>query len=154
MPMGIVTQTCPAPECNLTEKELEQFLEELTNYVNEFEPAFERVEQLAWSRTYVQGLLGDASRKNVEQMALELGKNVRSMQHFIGQSGWKVEPVMTVYQGVVADTLGEVDGVALIDESGGGQARGRVGGGGRAILWIGGQSREQPGGGLPGLCQS
>ncbi len=118
MPMGIVTQTCPAPECNLSEKDIDQFLEELTNYVKVFEPAFERVEQLAWSSTYVQGLLGDTSRKNVEQMALELGENVRSMQHFIGQSEWKVEPVIAVYQGMVADTLGEADGVALIDESG------------------------------------
>jgi len=118
MPMGIVTETCPAPECNLTEKDIEQFLEELRNYVELFEPTFQRAEQMAWSKAYLQGLLGDAMRKNVERMALELGENVRSMQHFIGQSPWKTEPMTVIHQGLVAETLGEADGVALIDESG------------------------------------
>lgn len=62
--------------------------------------------------------MGDATRKNVERMALEQGQNVRSMQHFIGQSGWKTEPVIGIHQNLVAETLGEVDGVAIIDESG------------------------------------
>jgi SRSO17 transposase len=118
MPMGIVTETCPAPECNLTEKDVEQFMDEMTSYVELFEPAYQRVEQLEWSKTYLQGLLGDASRKNIERMALEQGEKVRSMQHFIGQSVWKTEPVIAIHQGLVAETLGEVDGVALIDESG------------------------------------
>jgi len=112
MPMGIVTETCPAPECNLTEKDIEQFLEELRNYVELFEPTFQRAEQMAWSKAYLQGLLGDAMRKNVERMALELGENVRSMQHFIGQSPWKTEPMTVIHQGLVAETLGEADGVA------------------------------------------
>ena len=33
MPTEIVTETCPAPECNLTEQDIEQFLEELTDYL-------------------------------------------------------------------------------------------------------------------------
>ena len=40
MPMGIVTETCPAPECNLSERDIEQFLDEMTSYVDLFEPAF------------------------------------------------------------------------------------------------------------------
>lgn len=83
-----------------------------------FEPAFQRVEQMAWSQVYLRGLLGDATRKNVERMALEQGQNVRGMQHFIGQSGWKAEPVSGIHQYLVAETLGEADGVAIIDESG------------------------------------
>jgi SRSO17 transposase len=118
MPIGIVTETCPAPKCNLSEKDIEQFLEEMTSYVELFGSAFQRVEQLEWSKAYLQGLLGDAPRKNIERIALELGEKVRSMQHFIGQSPWKVEPVIGIHQGLVAETLGEADGVALIDESG------------------------------------
>jgi SRSO17 transposase len=90
----------------------------LPNYVELFEPAFQRSEQLERSKIYLRGLLGDASRKNVEQMALGLEENVRSMQHYIGQSTWKQEPVIAIHQGLVAETLGEKDGVALIDESG------------------------------------
>ena len=118
MPMGIVTDTCPAPECNLTQQDIEQFLDEMTSYVELFEPAFQRSEQLKWSKVYLHGLLGDAPRKNIEQMALGLEENVRGMQHYIGQSTWKQEPVITIHQDLVAETLGETDGVALIDESG------------------------------------
>ena len=83
-----------------------------------FTAAFQRVEQLERSETYVRGLLGDAARKNVEQMALGLGENVRDLQYFIGQSPWKTEPVIEIHQRLVAESLGEADGVALIDESG------------------------------------
>jgi len=117
MPAEIVTETCLAPECNLSEKEIEQSLDEMTNYMAMFKPAFQRVEQLRWSKTYLRGLLGKASRKNVEQMALEQGENVRSMQYFAGQSPWEEEPVITIHQQSVGETLGEEDGVALIDES-------------------------------------
>ena len=118
MPTEIVTETCPAPECNLTEQDIEQFLEEMTGYIEMFEPAIRRAEQLERSKAYLRGLLGDTLRKNVERMALDWGDKARSMQHFIGQSPWKPEPVIAIYQGLVAETLGEADGVALIDESG------------------------------------
>jgi SRSO17 transposase len=116
--MGIIAETCPAPECNLTEQDVEQFMCEMTSYIEKFGPAFARTEQLEWSKAYVHGLLGDAQRKNVERMALEMGERVRSMQHFIGQSPWPQEPVIGIHQRLVAETLAEVDGVALIDESG------------------------------------
>jgi len=118
MPTEIVTETCPAPECNLTEQDIEQFLEEMTGYIEMFEPAFQRAEQLERSKAYLRGLLGDTPRKNVERMALDWGDTARSMQHFIGQSPWKPEPVIAIHQGLVAETLGEEDGVVLIDESG------------------------------------
>jgi SRSO17 transposase len=64
-------------------------MDEMRAYVEKFEPAYPRREQLEWSQSYLLGLLGDASRKNIERMALELGENVRSMQHFMGQSPWE-----------------------------------------------------------------
>jgi len=118
MPIGIVTETCLAPECNLTEQDVEQFMAEMTEYSELFAPAFRRVEQMGWSQAYLRGLLGDASRKNIEQIALGMGEKVRSMQYFIGQSPWKTEPVLKIHQRLVAETLGEADGVALIDECG------------------------------------
>ena len=118
MPTEIITDTCPAPQCKLSEQDIEQFLDEMRDYIALFAPAFQRPEQLGRSETYVRGLLGDATRKNIEQMALGLGENVRNLQYFVGQSPWKTEPVLEVHQRLVAETLGEVDGVALIDESG------------------------------------
>ena len=107
-------ETCPAPECNLSSKDVEQFVEEMDSYVKLFEPAFGRREQWRWSGLYVQGLLGDTQRKTVERMALELGQNVRDMQHFVGQSPWQKEPAVMIHQGLVAQSLGEADGVVLI----------------------------------------
>lgn len=123
MPETIITkiqfiETCPAPECNLSDKDVEQFGVELDSYVKLFEPAFRRREQWQWSGRYIQGLLGDTVRKTIERMALELGYNVRDMQHFMGQSPWSKEAAVMIHQGLVAQSLGEADGVMLIDESG------------------------------------
>ncbi len=111
-------ETCPAPECNLSSKDVVQFVEEMDRYVELFEPAFGRREQWRGSGLYMQGLLGDTQRKTAERMALELGQNVRDMQHFVGQSQWQKEPAVMIHQGLVAQSLGEADGVVLIDESG------------------------------------
>ena len=123
MPNGIVIElqsieTCPAPECNLSDKDVEQFVEELDRYAKLFEPAFRRCEQWTWGQVYLKGLLGDTQRKTAERMALELGENVRDLQHFVGQSPWQKEPAVIIHQGLMASTLGEADGVMLIDESG------------------------------------
>lgn len=117
MPTEIVTETCPAPECNLSKEDIERFLDELKNYMERFNPAFQRVEQLKRSTTYLHGLLSNTIRKNIEQMALGLGEKVRSMQYFAGPSPWEAEPVIGIHQRAVGETLGEEDGVALIDES-------------------------------------
>ena len=123
MPNGIVTEpqsieTCPAPECNLSDQDVEQFVEELDRYAKLFEPAFRRREQWMWGQVYLKGLLGDTQRKTAERMALELGENVRDIQHFVGQSPWQKEPAVIIHQGLIANSLGEADGVMLIDESG------------------------------------
>lgn len=105
------------PEWTLKKQDVERFSEELTKYMKQFASAFQRVEQVKRSRAYVHGLLGNATRKNVEQMALGLGEKVRSLQYFIGQSQWAGEPVTAIHQGLIGETLREEDAVALIDES-------------------------------------
>ena len=120
---GIITEeqqidSCPAPECNLSGKDIEQFVEELDKYVQLFATAFLRCTQWVLGRVYLKGLLGDSQRKTAERMALALGKNVRTLQHFVGQSPWAKAPGLVIHQGLVGQTLGEADGVMLIDESG------------------------------------
>ncbi len=118
MPELIIAETCPAPECNLTVCEIEQMVGELAKYHRRFDDAFGRVEQIKQSRIYLQGLLGDLSRKTTERIALEQGVNVRTLQYFMGQSPWPTEPVLAIHQRLVGETLGEADGVMLVDESG------------------------------------
>ena len=118
MPKDIVIETCPAPECNVSEHDIEQLMDELTNYIELFRRGFARSEQLEWCKVYLCGLLGNTVRKNIERIALELGVKIRSLQHFVGQSPWLSEPLIAIHQAVVGETLGEADGVVLIDESG------------------------------------
>ena len=113
----IQVETCPAPECNLSTKDVKLFLNELKKYMKLFKPAFQRVEQIRKSVTYLHGLLGNTTRKNIEQMALGQKEKVRSLQYFVGQSQWETEPVIAIHQGLIGDALGEEDGVALIDET-------------------------------------
>jgi len=110
-------ETCPAPECNLSVKDVKLFLHETKRYMKLFKGAFQRVEQIEKSLIYVQGLLGNATRKNVEQMALGQKEKVRSLQYFVAQSQWETEPVLAIHQGLIGETLGEEDGVMLVDES-------------------------------------
>jgi len=114
---GIGIETCTVPECNLSKKDVKLFLNETKKYMYLFKPAFIRVEQIQKSLTYLHGLLGNATRKNVEQMALGQKEKVRSLQYFVGQSQWDTEPVIAIHQELIGQTLGEEDGVALIDES-------------------------------------
>jgi len=118
MPTTIVTDSCPAPKFNLTQRDVEQCVPELEAYLKLFEPAFGRVEQFRQSQVYVKGLLSDVVRKTAERIALEFGENVRDLQHFVGQSPWETEPIVAIHQHLVGEMLGEEDGVALIDESG------------------------------------
>jgi len=118
MPTTIVTDRCPAPKFNLTDRDVEQCVPELEAYLKRYEAAFGRVEQFRRSQVYVKGLLSDVTRKTVERMALEFDENVRDLQHFVGQSPWPTEPITAIQQRLIGEMLGEADGVALIDESG------------------------------------
>ena len=91
-------ETCPAPECNLSTKDVKQFLDESKKYMKLFKGAFQRVEQAQKSLTYLHGLLGNATRKNVEQMALGQKEKVRNLQYYVGQSQWETEPVLAIHQ--------------------------------------------------------
>ena len=114
---GVQVETCPAPECNLSTKDVKLFLSETKKYMKLFKSAFQRVEQIQKSLTYLHGLLGNTTRKNVEQMALGQKEKVRSLQYFVGQSQWETEPVIATHQELIGESLGEEDGVMLIDES-------------------------------------
>jgi SRSO17 transposase len=66
--------------------------------------------------------LSNLARKTIEPIVLALlGPNanaIRTAQHFIGQGAWEVAPVLEHAQGLVADWLGEPDGVVIVDGSG------------------------------------
>ena len=118
MSKEIVTEICPPPEWNLTAEDIHEMVDALEETYQAYRPAFERRDQAAHGWVYLKGLLSDLPRKVTERIALRFGENVRSLQHFIGQSPWSCAGLLQVHQGMVVETLGEADGVLLVDESG------------------------------------
>ncbi len=99
--------------------------EELVAYHQHFAPLFSRREQREWAAVYLRGLLtADVARKNVEAMALRLlgvgphaERQVRALQQFIGEGKWDDEALLAEHQRQVDETLGEEDGVLIVDGS-------------------------------------
>ena len=118
MSTEIVTEICPPPDWELAEEDIHEMVEHLEGYYQAFRPCFDRRDQAAHGWVYLKGMLSDLPRKVTERIALRLGSCVRSLQHFIGQSPWSLEGFLKKQQALVVETLGEPDGVLLVDESG------------------------------------
>ena len=88
MSTEIVTDICPPPQWDLTAADIQKMVEALAETYQNYRPAFERSDQAAHGWVYLKGLLSDLPRKVTERIALRFGVNVRSLQHFIGQSPW------------------------------------------------------------------
>jgi SRSO17 transposase len=113
------------PSERLTRADVRTLLEELAEYQARFAPLFVRREQREWAEVYLRGLLGaDVPRKNVEAMALRLlgagpgaERRVRALQQFIGEGTWDDAALLAEHQRLVDETLGEDDGVLILDGS-------------------------------------
>jgi SRSO17 transposase len=98
---------------------------ELAAYHAQFASVFKRPEQRAGAEVYVRGLLtADVPRKNVEAMVLRLfgagpdaDRRVRALQQFIGESPWDDQAILARHQSLVDESLGEDDGVFIVDGS-------------------------------------
>lgn len=112
-------------ERTLTAADIPDFAAELAAYHAHFAPFFRRSEQRVWAAAYLRGLLtADVPRKNIEAIALRLfgaedgvGSTVRALQQFVGEGGWDDAAILAAHQRLVEETLGEDDGVLIIDGS-------------------------------------
>lgn len=107
------------PALDLTPEEIDALADELVDYHAEFADLYYRVEQAHWGQKYLQGLMSPIERKAIQPMAMALeGGNVQAMQQFIGQGRWQDEKLLEKHWQLVDETLGEEDGVYIVDESG------------------------------------
>lgn len=114
----------PTPHL-LTIADVEALAEELAAYHAHFAPLFRRSEQRAWAEVYLRGLLiADVPRKNIEAIALRLlgagegaDRQVRALQQFIGEGGWDDDAILAEHRRLMEETLGEEDGVLIVDGS-------------------------------------
>jgi SRSO17 transposase len=124
LPTTDLSAALPA-ERTLTVADIADLVDELAAYHREFAPLFKRYEQRAWAAIYLRGLLtADVPRKNIEAMALRLfgaddaaARTVRALQQFVGEGGWDDAAILAKHRRLVDETLGDDDGVLIIDGS-------------------------------------
>jgi SRSO17 transposase len=115
------TQQTPdvQPHFDLTGTDVEGFLDQLHEFHQAFHSCFVRREPREHFLHYMAGQLSSLERKSIEPMALHIeGGNIRGMQRFISDDVWKEDEMRQTYHGMVADEMGEPQGMMIFDESG------------------------------------
>jgi len=115
--MGAMPEVSEPPVFGLSTEDVLQLAEELQSYHREFAPLFLRREQKHWALKYLEGLVRPAAdNKSVERLALRLaGGNVRNMQQFLGEGAWDDEAILAHHAERVAESLGDAEGVLIVD---------------------------------------
>ena len=107
------------PTFDLVPSDVEEFLEELWEFQSAFHDCFARSEPRAHFFDYMMGQFSKLERKSIEPMALQVeGGTIRGLQRFLSDVRWDEEQMRWNYHQLVADELGEPDGVLMFDETG------------------------------------
>lgn len=105
-------------EAEVRPEALEGILGRLKGFVQPFAASLREAEQRKHAEEYVTGLVSNVKRKNVESIAYLHENDRQPLQKFIGQSPWDERPLVGELARQIAATLGEADGVLVIDPSG------------------------------------
>jgi SRSO17 transposase len=107
------------PTFDLVSRDVEEFMDELWEFQSAFHDCFTRSEPRAHFFAYMAGQLSQPERKSIEPMALQVdGGTIRGLQRFISDVQWDEEQMRWNYHQLVAEELGEPDGVLVVDETG------------------------------------
>jgi SRSO17 transposase len=107
------------PKCELSVADVETVGRELNEFVALFGATFGRSEPVGLLELYLQGLLSDAERKNVEAIALKLAgpERVRNLQRFLSDCHWDEAWLRQQHWELCAETLSDPHGVWSLDAS-------------------------------------
>ena len=107
------------PTFELTPRDVAGFTDELQEFQGLFHDCFPRSEPRAQFFDYMVGQLSPLARKSIEPMALRVpGGSVRGLQRFLSEVPWDEEHMRWTYHQLVAEAMGEPDGVLMFDETG------------------------------------
>jgi SRSO17 transposase len=107
------------PPFDVQVRDVKGFMDELQEFQSIFHDCFARSEARAHFSDYLVGQYSPLARKSIEPMALAVeGGSIRSLQRFLSETVWDEEQMRWNYHQLVADELGEPDGVLMFDESG------------------------------------
>ena len=113
---GLEPPSFPSPAFDLSEVDVVQLADELVLYHEQFKDLFFRKEQLHWGLKYLEGLLLPDHGKSIEEVALTVeGGSVRDLQRFIGEGAWDDAALLEKHAALVAESLGDIDGVLIVD---------------------------------------
>jgi SRSO17 transposase len=102
----------------MTLKQIAGLGKELARFLSLFVGRFRSHPGFALLQIYVQGLLSDVQRKNIEAIALEMGRAPRTLQRFVESIKWDEEGVRDDCQELVAGEHAHPEAIGCIDESG------------------------------------
>jgi SRSO17 transposase len=107
------------PKFDLVPSDVEGFTEELWEFQSAFHDCFARSEPRAHFFDYMVGQFSKLERKSIEPMALQVeGGTIRGLQRFISDVVWDEEQMRWNYHQLVADELGDPEGILMFDETG------------------------------------
>ena len=107
------------PEFNLSIDDVACVGQELRAFTELFGRTFRRIEPRELCELYLQGLLSDTQRKNVEAIALALDgpESVRNLQRFVTDYEWNESWLQRRHWELCAESLSDEQGVWSIDAS-------------------------------------
>jgi SRSO17 transposase len=107
------------PEFKLSAEDVECVGRELSEFTQLFGETFGRTEPRELCELYLQGLLSNTERKNVEAMALQLDgpESVRNLQRFVSDYQWDESWLRQRHWELGAESLSDEQGVWSIDAS-------------------------------------
>src|SRR5262247_2820482 len=107
------------PTFALTPRDVAGFTDALQEFQGLLHDCFPRSEPRAHFFDYMVGQLSPLARKSIEPMALHIeGGTIRGMQRFISDVHWDEEQMRWNYHQLVAEEMGEPDGILMFDETG------------------------------------
>ena len=107
------------PTFDLVPSDVEGFMEELWEFQAAFHDCFARSEPRVHFFDYMMGQLSKLERKSIEPMALQVeGGSIRGMPRFLSNVVWDEEQMRWNYHQLVAEEMGDPDGVLMFDETG------------------------------------
>ena len=119
----------------MTLKQIASLGKELTKFLVLFVGCFRSRPGFALCQIYVQGLLSDLQRKNIEAIALKFDRAPRTLQRFVESIKWDEAAVRDECQRLVAREHAHNEAIGCVDESG--TAKSGVHTVGAARQWLG-----------------
>jgi len=105
-------------DAQIDKKALAGSVRRLHQFGQPFFQHFRRSETRQHAQFFLEGLLSDLPRKNVEGVAYRFEQDRQALQRFVGQTDWDHKPMLQLLAEQVVAEIGEEDGILVFDPSG------------------------------------